>query len=101
MFFYGAGCGTARGKELCYRSVLEEVFVNADVEVEEDTMAAVYSTINHDNEAAVVCILGTGSNCSYYDGKQLHQDVISLGYIIMDDASGNYYGTSINTRLLF
>ena len=30
--------------------------------VDEDTMAAVYGTINHDTEAAVVCILGTGSN---------------------------------------
>ena len=39
-------------------------------------------------EAAVVCILGTGSNCSYYDGEQLHQRVKSLGYTLMDDASG-------------
>jgi N-acetylglucosamine kinase-like BadF-type ATPase len=42
-----------------------------------------------------VCILGTGSNCSYYDGKKLHQRVQSLGYILMDDASGNYYGKQL------
>lgn len=94
VFFYGAGCGTARGKELV-AGVLKEVFDNAEITVEEDTMAAVYSTINRDDEAAVVCILGTGSNCSYYDGKQLRQDVISLGYIIMDDASGNYFGRQL------
>ncbi|WP_445736954.1 BadF/BadG/BcrA/BcrD ATPase family protein [Mariniflexile sp.] len=94
VFFYGAGCGTDRGKEMVYNA-LTEVFPNALVRVEEDTWAAVYGTINHDTEAAVVCILGTGSNCSYYDGKKLHQRVQSLGYILMDDAAGNYYGKEL------
>ena len=58
-------------------------------------MAAVRATINTDDEAAVVCIMGTGSNCSYYDGHKLHQRVISLGYTLMDDASGNYYGKEL------
>ncbi len=94
VFFYGAGCGTERGKEIVY-TVLKDVFQNAIVRVEEDTMAAVYGTISHDTEAAVVCILGTGSNCSYFDGIKLHQRVQSLGYILMDDAAGNYYGKEL------
>jgi len=94
VFFYGAGCGTDRGKETV-ANVLKEVFVNAVVKVEEDTMAAIYATINDEKEAAVVCIMGTGSNCSYYDGNKLHQKVQSLGYILMDDASGNYYGKQL------
>lgn len=94
VFFYGAGCGTERGKEIVYNA-LREVFVNAIVKVDEDTMAAVYGTINHDTEAAVVCILGTGSNCSYFDGTKLHQRVQSLGYILMDDAAGNYFGKEL------
>jgi N-acetylglucosamine kinase-like BadF-type ATPase len=94
VYFYGAGCGTDRGKEIVF-NVLTEVFANAIIKVDEDTMAAVYGTINHVQEAAVVCILGTGSNCSYYDGKLLHQKVQSLGYIMMDDAAGNYYGKQL------
>lgn len=94
IFFYGAGCGTENPR-LQLKSILEDIFVNAEVEVQEDTFAAVRSTINHDNEAAVVCILGTGSNCSYFDGNELHQRVKSLGYILMDDASGNYYGKQL------
>lgn len=94
VYFYGAGCGTERGKEIVYNA-LTEIFTKAIVKVDEDTMAAVYGTINSVTEAAVVCILGTGSNCSYYDGKQLHQKVQSLGYIIMDDAAGNYYGKQL------
>lgn len=94
VFFYGAGCGTDNPR-LMLKIILQEFFPNADVLVDEDTMAAVYATINTPDEAAVVCIMGTGSNCSYYDGKKLHQRVKSLGYSIMDDASGNYYGKEL------
>ncbi|MFH4968232.1 N-acetylglucosamine kinase [Gaetbulibacter sp. M240] len=94
VFFYGAGCGTENARNLL-TEVLTEIFVNAHVEVNEDTLAAVFSTINHPTEAAVVCILGTGSNCSYWDGNKLHQRVKSLGYTLMDDASGNYYGKQL------
>ncbi len=93
VFFYGAGCGTEKPRALL-KSVLKSIFSNAIVDVKEDTYAAVYATVN-DHEPAVVCILGTGSNCSYYDGKVLHQRVASLGYTIMDDASGNYYGKQL------
>lgn len=94
VFFYGAGCGTDNGKEIVFNA-LTEVFPKALIKVDEDTMAAVYGTISKIDEAAVVCILGTGSNCSYYDGSKLHQRVQSLGYILMDDASGNYYGKQL------
>ncbi len=94
VFFYGAGCGTEKPRQLL-KTVLEDIFTNAAIEVNEDTLAAVYATINTPEEAAVVCIMGTGSNCSYYDGEQLHQRVNSLGYTLMDDASGNYYGKQL------
>ncbi|AXO79006.1 N-acetylglucosamine kinase [Olleya aquimaris] len=94
VFFYGAGCGTENPR-LLLKTALQEFFPNAEILVDEDTMAAVYATINTPTEAAVVCILGTGSNCSYYDGSILHQRVKSLGYTLMDDASGNYYGKEL------
>ncbi|MDW5288330.1 BadF/BadG/BcrA/BcrD ATPase family protein [Formosa sp. PL04] len=94
VFFYGAGCGTDKPKQQL-KDVLEGFFENAEVTVDEDTMAAVYSTINTPTEAAVVCILGTGSNCSYFDGTKIHQRVKSLGWSLMDDASGNYFGKQL------
>ncbi|MBJ2175150.1 N-acetylglucosamine kinase [Aureibaculum sp. A20] len=90
IYFYGAGCGTD-GPNKALTEVLEKLFPNAEVVVAEDTLAAIYSTIDN-NEPAVVCILGTGSNCSYYNGEGIEQRVKSLGYMLMDDASGNYYG---------
>lgn len=94
VFFYGAGCGTDKPKAML-AEVLQDIFSNAHIEVQEDTLAAVRATINTPNEAAVVCIMGTGSNCSYFDGKNLEQRVKSLGYTLMDDASGNYYGKEL------
>jgi len=90
LFFYGAGCGTDRMKDFL-TIVFKEYFTNALISVHEDTFAAVYATTPKD-EKAIVCILGTGSNCSYFDGKVLHQKVQSLGYIAMDDCSGNRFG---------
>jgi N-acetylglucosamine kinase-like BadF-type ATPase len=90
LYFYGAGCGTARMKNYL-AEIFQEYFINAEVAVFEDTYAAVYATTPKD-EKAIVCILGTGSNCSYFDGKILHQEVQSLGYIAMDDGSGNRFG---------
>ena len=93
LFFYGAGCGTDRMKNFL-TDVFKEYFPNAVVLVNEDTYAAVYATTPK-NEKAIVCILGTGSNCSYFDGKILHQKVQSLGYIAMDDCSGNQFGRQL------
>ncbi|MDD2986201.1 BadF/BadG/BcrA/BcrD ATPase family protein [Flavobacterium sp.] len=90
LFFYGAGCGTDRMKDYL-AEIFQNYFPNAIVAVYEDTYAAVYATTPKD-EQAIVCILGTGSNCSFFDGQVLHQKVQSLGYIVMDDGSGNHFG---------
>lgn len=90
LYFYGAGCGTDRMKNFL-GEVFREYFTHAAVVVHEDTYAAVYATTPK-NEKAIVCILGTGSNCSYFDGNVLHQKVQSLGYIVMDDCAGNRFG---------
>lgn len=93
LYFYGAGCGTQRMRDFL-KDIFKEYFINAKISVKEDTYAAIYATVNPE-EPAIVCILGTGSNCSYWDGKELFQKVTSLGYILMDDCSGNYFGRQL------
>ena len=92
-FFYGAGCGTEPPRKLM-EGVLKSIFQNSTISVKEDTYAAVYA-ITDPGEPSIVCIIGTGSNCSYYDGENVHQKITSLGYILMDDASGNYFGRQL------
>jgi N-acetylglucosamine kinase-like BadF-type ATPase len=92
-YFYGAGCGTEPPRKLM-EGVLKGIFQNSTISVKEDTYAAVYATTDP-GEPSIVCILGTGSNCSFYDGEMVHQKITSLGYILMDDASGNYFGRQL------
>ena len=99
LFFYGAGCGTDRMK-ISLSRVFQGYFTNAIISVHEDTYAAVYATTPK-GEEAIVSILGTGSNCSYFDGKVLHQKVQSLGYIVMDDCSGNVFGKELIRKYYF
>ena len=93
LFFYGAGCGTEPPKQLISK-VFKPIFKNANILIKEDTYAAVYACCSL-GEKAIVSILGTGSNCSYYDGYEVHQKITSLGYVLMDDASGNYFGRQL------
>ena len=86
--FYGAGCGTKTPIQLL-TNILTEIFSVAEISVNEDMIAAVYAATL---EPGIVCILGTGSNSCYFDGKEIHNGIESLGYSLMDEASGNYFG---------
>ncbi len=93
IFFYGAGCGVSSSVNRILK-VFQTIFKNSEFDIKEDTYAAVYSTIRV-GEKAIVCILGTGSNCTYYDGKDIEQRIVSLGYTLMDEASGNFFGKEL------
>ena len=90
LFFYGAGCGVESTQERILK-VFNSIFINSEFDIREDTYAAVYSAVDI-GTPSIVNIIGTGSNCSYYDGEKVIQKVQSLGYVLMDYASGNYYG---------
>ena len=90
LFFYGAGCGVDSTQERILK-IFKSIFINSEFDIKEDTYAAVYSAVDI-GVPSIVNIIGTGSNCSYYDGNKVIQKVQSLGYVLMDYASGNYYG---------
>ena len=89
VYFYGAGCGTPKACAIL-KDVMQAIFTNADISIEEDMLAAVYAASG--KNPALVCILGTGSNSCYFDGQSMQMQVPSLGYVLMDEASGNYFG---------
>ena len=66
--FYGAGCGTPKPIEIL-KNILETIFTNAKIFIAEDMLAAVYATAG--KQPAIVCILGTGSNSCYFNGKSM------------------------------
>jgi N-acetylglucosamine kinase-like BadF-type ATPase len=91
VYFFGAGCATKKSQAKAEK-LISTFFVNAKVTAREDIMAAVWATTC---EPAVVCILGTGSNCCYFDGNKTHSRTPSLGYMVMDEGSGNYFGKEL------
>ena len=86
--FYGAGCGVESPARRIEK-VFTEIFTQSNFSILEDTYAAVY-VATQPNDPAIVCIMGTGSNCTYFDGKEIEQRITSLGYVLMDEASGNF-----------
>jgi N-acetylglucosamine kinase-like BadF-type ATPase len=95
--FYGAGCGTETPRKIL-QEVLQLYFSNAKVVVNEDLAAAVYAATT---EPGIVCILGTGSNSCYFDGTEIHAPIPALGYSLMDEASGNYFGKKLLTDYFY
>ena len=93
LFFYGAGCGVESTQNRILK-VFRSIFSKSEFDIKEDTYAAIYATCEPGIKS-ITSILGTGSNCTYYDGKNILQKVDSLGYVLMDDASGNYFGRQL------
>ena len=92
VFFYGAGC-SSKEKNKIIGSPLEEFFKNAEITISHDLYAACFAMYN--GNPNITCILGTGSNSCFYDGNEIIKNAPSLGFIVGDEASGNYFGKKI------
>ena len=97
--FYGAGCGVESPASRIEK-VFKEIFTSSKFSILEDTYAAVYAS-TEPKIPAIVCIIGTGSNCTYFDGRDIEQRITSLGYVLMDEASGNFFGKQLIRAFYF
>jgi len=89
IFFYGAGCSFP-DKKLLISQALVRFFCNAMIEIQSDLLGAARGLFQHN--VGVACIMGTGSNSCYYDGKEITQNVSPLGFILGDEGSGAVLG---------
>lgn len=90
--FYGAGCSSLSTKKIISEG-LSVFFGNAKIEVFHDLEGAARALCK--NTEGIACILGTGSNAAHFDGKQIVQSAVSLGYLLGDEGSGNYMGKKL------
>lgn len=88
VFFYGAGCAFPEKIEMVRSAIARHI--NATVEVGSDLLAAARGLCG--KESGIACILGTGSNSCFYDGKEIKDNVSPLGYILGDEGSGAVLG---------
>ncbi len=87
--FYGAGCSTEKNDALI-REALQNHFHKARAQIYHDILGAARALFG--TGSGISCILGTGCNCCYYDGKGIFSRVDSLGYLFGDEGAGSYLG---------
>lgn len=92
VFFYGTGASNKEQQDKV-KKVLVSFFKTKKTEVNHDMLAAARAVCREDK--GIVCILGTGSNSCYYDGKKIKEQQRSLGYLAGDEGSGNYLGKRV------
>jgi N-acetylglucosamine kinase-like BadF-type ATPase len=96
--FYGTGCSNAANIKLVKDS-LKKVFPKAKVFVDHDLSGAAKALCG--KEKGIACILGTGSNSCYYNGKKIIKNSPGLGYILGDEGSGTYLGKKVIQYYLY
>ena len=88
IYFYGAGCANTDKKKIVEASLVAQF--KTPVTVESDLLGAARGLLI--NEPGIACILGSGSNSCYYDGKQIVKNVRSLGFVLGDEGSASHIG---------
>jgi N-acetylglucosamine kinase-like BadF-type ATPase len=98
VYFYGTGL-TNLDNITSLKKALKAVFTNAVLSIETDLVAAARASCQ--NEKGVVCILGTGSNTGFYNGKKITKNSPGLGYVLGDEGSGAYLGKKVIQYFLY
>jgi N-acetylglucosamine kinase-like BadF-type ATPase len=90
--FFGAGCSSPARNKIIAQG-LKKVFPRAKVLVDHDMLGAALAACN--DNTGLVCILGTGSNIAWYNGKDISETRHGLGYVLGDESSGSHYGKKL------
>lgn len=92
IYVFAAGASSEhKGSELS--SALQQFFKYSHIKVRDDMYGAALAACF--NEKGIVGILGSGSNCAYFDGKELEPNNFGLGYILGDEGSSNHFGRTL------
>ncbi len=98
IFFYGTGCSNPQNVSLIKRG-LQKIFPAAKVSIQHDLMGAARALCGH--QKGIACILGTGSNSCFYNGKKIAKNSPGLGFILGDEGSGAYMGKKVVQHYLY
>ncbi|MBI4929580.1 MAG: hypothetical protein HY841_02370 [Bacteroidetes bacterium] len=87
--FYGTSC-SSRERIRIVQIALKKVFPKSTADINHDILASARALLG--NKEGIACILGTGSNSCYYDGKKITHIKGGLTYILGDEGSGAHIG---------
>lgn len=89
VYFYGAGCTPEKAPTL-RRAIADSLPIVGNIKAYSDMLAAARGLCGR--KAGIACILGTGSNSCFYDGKEIVNHISPLGFILGDEGSGAVLG---------
>jgi len=98
VYFYGTGLSNPLNVA-SIKKALKKVFPKAALDIQTDLEAVARATCQH--HKGVACILGTGSNTGYYNGKKIAKNSPGLGYVLGDEGSGAYLGKKVLQYYLY
>lgn len=98
VYYYGTGLSNPNNVKIV-KLALKKLFPGSYLEATHDLMAAARALCQ--NTKGIACILGTGSNSCYYDGKKIVKNSPGLGYILGDEGSGSYLGKKVIQYYLY
>ncbi|MGD9929831.1 MAG: BadF/BadG/BcrA/BcrD ATPase family protein [Mangrovibacterium sp.] len=92
IYYYGAGIVNAE-KASIIEQAFYQLFGQVTCQIYSDVVGAARAACQH--EAGIACILGTGSNACYFDGKNVVDNIPPLGFILGDEGSGAVMGRNL------
>jgi len=96
--FYGTGLNNNNNKKIL-NLALKKIFTKAIISLNTDLLAAARALCG--KEKGIACILGTGSNSCFYNGKKIISNSPGIGYVLGDEGSGAYLGKKIIQYYLY
>lgn len=90
VYFYGAGCVDEDVCRTMRRALRNNLPAAVVIEANSDLLGAARALFGR--EEGIACILGTGANSGYYNGREIKDHVSPLGYILGDEGSGAVLG---------
>ncbi len=91
--FYGTGITDAAKGDLISQGILRALGYSTPIYTYSDVIAAARALFS-DGEG-IACILGTGSNTCYWNGREIAFQVPPLGFWLGDEGSGGHLGKSL------
>ena len=98
IYFYGTGLSNPNNSSII-KTAFKKLFPAAKAEINTDLLAAARALCG--NKKGIACILGTGSNSCFYNGKKIVKNSPGLGYILGDEGSGAYLGRKVVQYYLY
>ena len=98
IYFYGTGLSNVNNVKIV-NAALKKLFKGAKIEINHDLLAAARALCG--NKKGIACILGTGSNSCFFNGKKIVKNSPGLGYVLGDEGSGAYLGKKVLQYYLY